>query len=543
MLDIILAVLLIAIPSIVILVALFLGIKRNIFQSLAKLVMTILSITISAVIVKTVTPAVASDLLGIILPSNDTVLGYFKVFTMAGDVLKLLSAFVIPAVFAIVFLVINFIFDLLYFIPGRLLSDKAFARRASKLVADAAPEADYVTQQPENTAIEEVSEKVAEEISKKKFNWQKIGLRTGAILCNLLAAILVLSMLAVPINAYSRIASSTLSEPDGGIELSADIDEIIAVVDAVETYPTNRFYSVFNGLVVTYFDQFTALDGTKVIASNTLSDVISLVSYVSTSDLSEINSDVLLNFADHIGRNNFIKNIATELVSDLCNAWIKGETLLGIAAPEFEGDLLNILLTKLSDCDDITVAIRAAANALKLQQAITPDNINGAGDTASMITQIFADIDSDTADMVKAFVSNEVLTEIASMPPAMAENISGFVGNVLDGIIAIKDDADLSSEEQEALLKKEATAMASILDMAKAPETIAPEKMVESIVSSNVIADTIQDITGDGSAKDPYGIANAITDDFVDSVSGELNKQGVDSNSDLYKSIMAMIQK
>lgn len=537
MLDAIITIIFIIIPSVVILIAILLGIKRNIYQSIAKLVMTILSIIISAVLVKSFTPTVASSVIGAVGSFGGDFIQYFMSFNMAGDVLKLLSALLMPLVFAVTFILINFVFDLLYIIPGRLLSNKAFAKRALK--ANPNPEQNTVlkSHESEMTNAEEPHE------DKKKINWSKIGLRAGSIMCNILAAVLVLAMFALPINAYGRLASSLDAAPDIAIEFDGDLEEAVLMVGNIDSHPTNRFYSVFNGVIVTYFDRFNAGDGSTVVVSDTLFSVISIVDFISGLDLTGLNSDLLLDFANKLEENIFVKNLATELISDLCNAWVRGEAILGISAPELEGDFLDILLTKLSDCDDITVAIRAMANALRLGQAIIPDNTNESGDTVSMIVEIFTELNADTAGMIKTFVSNEVLTEVAQMPPSMAQNVSGFIDSVLDGIIAVKDDTNLTNEEEKDRLNEEAKAMASVLDMAKSPETIAPEKLVESIVKSSVIANTIQEITDNGSTGDPYGIADALTPEFTEAVSQQLNIQGVEEDSDLYKSIMAMINK
>lgn len=537
MLDIIMKILFVAIPSIVLLIAILLGIKRNIYQSIAKLIMTILSIVASAVIVKIATPKFAANVIGTMEFSGEDFFEFFQSFSMAGDVVKFISAFIIPAIFVVLFFIINLIFDLLYLIPGRLLSNKAFAKRALKARKIVPQDISEGSEKTENAQVQDSA------TEKKRSIWPKIGLRAGAIICNVLAAAFVLSMFALPINAYSSVVSSVLLEDDFAIELGDDVDEIIMLVDGVNAHPTNQCYSVFNGPVMAYFDQFIAQDGSKIVVSETLLAVVSIIDFASNSSFAELNSGVLLEFADKISESVFIKNIATGLISDLCNSWLRGETLFGIPAPEFEGNLLNVLLTKLSDCNDITVAIRAAANALTLQQAMIPSNSSGVGDTISMIEQIFTDIDSDTADLIKTFVSDEVLTEVVAMPPSMAQNVSGFVDNVLDGIIAIKDDPGLSDEEELNLLKQEASAMASIIDMAKEPEIIAPEKLVKSIVESTVISDTIQGITNNGSTSDPYEIADAFTPEFTDAISQQLDIQGVEQNSDLYKSIMALIKK
>ena len=123
-LQIVTTVIFIVLPAFALLISLINGFKRNIFQAIARLVMTVLSIIVSVLITKFALPAAIFKLLpqGAELINND-IFTYFLTAAAVQDVIKLLATILIPVIFVLVYITVSIIFSILYFHLLNLLLD------------------------------------------------------------------------------------------------------------------------------------------------------------------------------------------------------------------------------------------------------------------------------------------------------------------------------------------------------------------------------------------------------------------------------------
>ena len=219
-------------PAVILVLAFLLGLKRNIFQSAAKLICVILSVVVSAIVVKVslppVVPVLFDFLQGEISPE---ILNYLQTSSAVKDLLTFASALLMPVVFFFVFIVAWLVFAILYFIPGTILSKRSFARRAARKAAKqavAVPACESVDQ-PENPV--EIQEK-------KGVNWAKVGMKVGSVVLNVGAAFIGLAFFAMPISYYANLAYVSLDamesaedhqegceEGQNGVELNGDAED------------------------------------------------------------------------------------------------------------------------------------------------------------------------------------------------------------------------------------------------------------------------------------------------------------------------------
>lgn len=539
-------ILFVVIPLFVLLVTALLGFKRNIFQSGAKLIMTILSIVISAVIVKIGVPTILSDSLDLLNGTTNTdVVAYLQTSGAGQDIIHMASTFIMPLIFFVVFMLIAIVFALLYLIPGRLLSDKAFARRAEKKQSRTTA---AVAISSDETGVSSAGNEASHgptalsQSQKASGNWAKIALRAGSVLCSVFAGFLVLACLATPLNAYSELYTSVSEGLASSIvgEMDASTEEMLNALSSINEHPVNQCYKPFNGILSRYFDHFKTQDGIKVSASDTIASAGAIIDSVSDLGSDSVNSEVFYALADQIEADPFIRGVLSGLVSDMCSAWGRGEAFLGITPPDFgSAAVSNVIFNTLAGCDDIIPALRAVGDTLALQQSMQLNT----QDASAMIQQVFNSVNADSAEIIKNIMSKEVLSEISDMPADMAVNISAFVDGVLNGIVEIKENSNLSDTEKADILKREAEALSAFIELTQAPEDINATNLVGAIVDSTVLSNTIQDVTQSGTITDPYSIADILPPEFASDVGTQLVNEGVSEGSDLYNSIMAMISE
>ena len=113
----------------------------------------------------------------------------------------------------------------------------------------------------------------------------------------------------------------------------------------------------------------------------------------------------------------------------------------------------------------------------------------------------------------------------------------------MDGIVDLKNNPEFSIDQTIEMIEKEAEALTYVVEMVSDPENIEPEKIVDAIIESDVISNTIQKITDNGVVTDPYQIADMIPQEFTDQVQETLDDHGITKDNEVYKSLMALISK
>ncbi len=551
-LSILFMVIFVAIPVLVVVVATLQGFKRNILQAVARLVMTLLAIVVSMLVTKFALPAAAGSL----LTMGQDFLGFglgLSLEELKGlpDILGLLSTLLMPAVFFVVFAIISFIFSLLYLIPKKLLSKFTFDKNEAKQVetvnsllsedncemADDENNSGICADADKNETITKEENEVKEDAKQgSRVFWKHFALRSGAVLCSVLSALLILAFLALPLNYYPNLALSVMpnDSSDEGLLL------VKSICNDIDNHPVNACYQFANGPIVKYLDNYRAANGASASAAETVSTVVSLVTLGDMSD--NDGADLLYTIATGLEGNAVLDSILTDTIHEAIKAWRQGEDYLGMPAV----DLGNAVLTnKIYDiflnCDSIAPALRIAGDVMSLQKVMESGEVLSGGDRAGFLRKIFDRITSDSASFLTEMVSGDILVDIVGVSPDEAQPYSELVESVLGGVVDIKEDPNMSDVDKEVLLDKEANALTLFLEIIQKPEELTTDKLIESVVDSQILSNTVCEVTDNGTTKDPYNLGEDLNPEFADDVKSTLKDNGVSEDSELYNSVIALI--
>ncbi len=530
------------IPAIIIILSIITGLKRNAYQSLFKLLFTVLSIVVSVILTKTITEILLDSILsqhGNLIDAN--VMVYLNSTQSAKDIIGIIKTMILPAVFLITFVTVKFLFFLLNLIPRFILSDKAIIERHRTKQASTVP---YTETIYSDTYVDEIQINSDTEHSPYKSKSSKLVSKVVSVTCCILSAVLILSSLALPINAYAKYSATVIYESEDILELDSSFEEVKNGIIAIYKHPTNQCYTFINGLTLRSFETFTNHRGTTVSASNALTSILSILKNITQWDPDSISAQKIYDLAGIIENDPFAKDFMTSFVTELCDAWARGEAFLGIEVPDLDNPIITAFLKELTSVDDITKVLRAAADILKIKDTLQFSQGNMTVESAKLFaTQIFDSITPETVDIMKSMLTEEVLTQTLELPSSVSKHVGDLTGAVLDGIVEIKNDPNYSVNQAKEMLEKEAEALSLVVNMVSNPENVEPHKVVSAIVESSVISDTIHEITEGGNVSDPYQIGNEISSEFTDQFKENLEEHGVSKDNDMYKSILALIGK
>ena len=573
-------------PAVILVLAFLLGLKRNIFQSAAKLICVILSVVVSAIVVKVslppVVPVLFDFLQGEISPE---ILNYLQTSSAVKDLLTFASALLMPVVFFFVFIVAWLVFAILYFIPGTILSKRSFARRAARKVAKqavAVPACESVDQ-PENPV--EIQEK-------KGVNWAKVGMKVGSVVLNVGAAFIGLAFFAMPISYYANLAYVSLdamesaSEVRMSVEIPADeLKELKQIVAAINNHPMNAAYKSVNSTVSNNFDEFITQNGNSVNVTETVTNTVVLLETVSKIDLENLKAQDLFVLADQLKNNEFLDEVSSEILSDIGTAWSKGEDFMGIEPVEIiNPEVSGAIYGAISKNGDASTLLQTAGNVIALQEVLNGSGNNTEGDNkpgddtqqggssgdntqqggtsgdntqqggsagdnveeetpASKIMQILNNVDEATLALFTDLVSGEILQQVPGITPEIAEVGADLINSILTNIVELKAEYSKDPQQLEAVLKAEAEVLASIIQLSEDPENADIPAVIASVGKSKALINTVIDITKSGTVKDPFNLAVLLDDEAVDAVSNMAILAGFKADSLEYKCIMALVTK
>lgn len=538
MISIIEAILFIAIPLAVILVAGFLGFRRNIIQSSIKLGSVILSIFAALLIVKFVLPTQVDSLLSLgsgLIEENIPI--DFKSSEYALDLFRLIIAMLMPLLFTAVFFVMNSLFSLLYLIPGRLFSNKAIARRAANkdtksaavTVPESAPQAESATTETENT-IDNKSADSPVPVKAAGTDWKKIGLRAGSIACSILAGILVLSSFMLPVSFYAGFAASCVETVDFA-DIDPDSAEIVDVVHEFDDHFTVNCYQVLNLPVSASLDSFQSHTGIKVVATDTFIDFLEIIGCISSN---EPTSDECYKIADKLDENLFLNETITGVALDILDILKTGESVDGDSENATPSEYIELLDTLLRDDRPFSVVMRLMGDVLSMSESMESDDPDALGNT---VESIVCNMQADTASAFKDLLE----TSYGESVGENADLFKDFSNAVLDSVIEIQEDTSLDDEEREVVLKQEAESLTKILELSMEEEDIDLVALVDVCITSETLTDAVLEATNDGAKQDPYGLAESFTDDMVQDVCNKLQQNGIQQGSSTYKAYLALI--
>lgn len=523
--TIILIIFFLVVPIVFLGIAVIAGFKRNLFQSLAKLGMTVFAIGLSLLIARLSTSTLISSILPLFTEGGNGGLTILLQNSGIGiGALKIVSSLVSPIVFACVFSIVSLICLILYIIPKRQLTDTKLEERkqikeAVKLPAETVEERAEVSESNENQPTKDT---------------KKTWLRVGSVAISVLSTLLVLAHLALPLSYYSKL----VADVSANITIDAEMEEVVPAIKDISNHPTVLCYRFVSAPATFCLDSVSAGNGKISSSCTTLVSILDVASKLSTLASEELSAEALYSIADSLNDNAFLNSMLTDAVHEMIAAWGRGESWFGIESINLGDNAISkILFEYLKDCDSVVNAFRLVGDALQMQKIVETE-----GFTANAVNK---SITSFRPEELKT-IGNILCTTISNneeMPAQLSDALSTFVDSVIDGIVEIKQDNSIAEAEKSIMLQKEAEVISELYSFLKNPEKINPEALGRGITESNVVANVFQEITNNGAIKDPFSIADKLPSDFVNSVETGLKQGGVSESSPLHQSVMSFFSK
>lgn len=498
------SILFILLPIIVLIIAYFIGAKRNIFQAVAKVLMTLLAIIISVIITKNVVPS-ENDMYYIVSTLVSELPSLSADSLVISELLTMCSTLFQPLLFAGIFTLVSFVFLILYLIPKHLLSDKQIAakKREKEVIVGC-------------RGIDSIE-------NPRKQNGM---LKVTCGLLGVISAILVLAHIAVPVTYYSKLADEVFS-----IEITAEMaDEIGPSTTMISQHPSVRIYRTINTPTTYFLDRVKSSNGEVGSASNALKSIFLFADNAAKIMDGELDANSLYSLADLMASNPYLDHLLASIGHEIVTQWEKGESWNGIE-PIDSG--ASVLFKYVLQCDKMSSALRLLGDALSLYETLQTGEMN-----AETIRDIFLNLTPEGIEMLGAALE-ETLSSKTDTPTELADKTAGMLKEILNGVATIKNNDKISEKEKEQILEKEANVIFNLFAVADNPKDIDYDKLGKDLAESSVIPEAIQSITDNGQVKDPWGIADAIPSDATSSIKDGLQKGGISESSDLYRSMMS----
>ena len=519
-LSIALLILFIIIPIVFLAIAIIAGFKRNIFQSLAKLGMTVFAIGLTVLIVRLSTSATVKTILPVFAAGDGDLSAFLQSSAIGDGIIKTMCGLISPVIFLVLFSFISLICLILFIIPKHQLSDKKLQERKQK------KEATVVT--AENT--EDQATEITPQVELPAKNAKKAWLRVGSVAISVLSTLLVLAHFALPVSYYSELADDAANN----LAFIADIEEIKPVTEGVSNYPTVVCYRFLNAPVTYCLDYVSAANGAAGSSRATLLTALQVANSFNELSSQEPTPETFYAMAELFENNDFLDAILTNILHEMVAAWEKGEAWYGLDSATLGNDAsVQMLFEFIKECDSVTDALRLIGDTLYFT------NIMGSEEfTADSVKEFLIVANPNSLRAFKDMLA-DAITGSEAIPAETADNLSSFTGGIIDGIVEIKEDENLSDEEQAAIMTNEAEAVVYFYDLIGNPENAKPEEVGCSIAESKVFSNVIMDITDNGKTKDPCGFGEAIDKDFASGVESGLEQGGASQSSELHKSVMS----
>ena len=519
--SIILLILTVAIPAIFILLSVLFGFKRNIYQSLAKLGMTVFAIGLSVLLVKLITPAAFSPIFNLVAGSIGNVAAI-----IVPELTNFLSVYIMPAVFFGVFSIISLICLILYLtISKKKLTDAKVAALKAKIAAKKA--AKDASVEDEGMVVETVEAPQNNETPALKDNEKakKAWLRVGCVALSVLSVLLVLAHFAMPLSYYSDVADDVLSVSF----MRESTEEILPIVDTVSNYPAVKIYRFVSTPAVWCFDRIRSTNGVGDSARNTLDTILNIADIFSNMDKQQSQSECFYAAANLVEKNPYLDNLLLEILQKVAF----DRTLLGQQGDTLGGVSVETVISCLERVDS------AKSLFYMLGDIATLPDIIGEDITDEALTNVFVNFRTESLNILEVLV----LESVKDMEKFSVDVSDDLVSSVFTAITEIKNDPSISDDEKAIILADEAESIQIFLSVMNNPRKADPKQIGKAIAQSNAISDALIAATDGGTVRDPCGFGKALTSSFTKKVNAAVEAEGIAEDSELYAAVNAFFSK
>ena len=280
--------------------------------------------------------------------------------------------------------------------------------------------------------------------------------------------VIIVAILLIPISCYLGIAQPTLHELTAQGILPADQPVIVQVQDAVdelEAAPVLSVYRTLGGRALSDSVMSMNVAGMNVKVSEELSSIITLAQQVielsgtEFASYGEEQAQIISAIGDSFADSKLLTPIVGDIIYAATDAWLKGETFIGIAMPSLgEGtELLEPMVVALLEIlhDDAKNALLLQADVKTTAELVSIMARNGVFANLSNTDALLASLSGNAvSDMVTALGNNQSMKrlvpeimnlgvravgQVLSIPVDTAAVYDKFMNTVADELNQLRD--------------------------------------------------------------------------------------------------------
>ena len=254
--------------------------------------------------------------------------------------------------------------------------------------------------------------------------------------------VVIVVVLLIPISGYLNIAQPTLKELTTQGVLPADQPVILQVQDAVEELdasPALNVYRKLGGRALSDSIMSMKVAGMNVKVTEELSSVITLAQHVlelkdtKFEDYGEEQAQIINSIGDSFADSKLLTPIVGDIIYAATDAWLKGETFIGIAMPSLgdNAEMLEPMVVALLEIlhDDAKDALLLQADVKTTAELVSIMARNGVFANLSNTDALLSSLSGNAiSDMVTSLGANQSMKRM--IPEIMNLGVRA-VGQVL----------------------------------------------------------------------------------------------------------------
>ncbi len=508
------------------------GCKRNLLQAGVKLAFVFVGIVVAGLVTYCFAPVLFVAVFG----SIETETPFFEYLAGgsvgAQDLAKLLSALCCPLLFLTFFIVVEILFTIGYAVLSKLL--------------------------------------LSRKLQNVKRGGARAGMRAGSMILSFLAGFLIVSSLTLPLSYYGSVIGENA-------EIVSNESVIKQASDSLTENVFHKAYYSVGQITAKGVTSIKSRSGYKTTAGEALEEF----SAFAAMNFEDLTATQCYRFAAEVERNPFVDEMIGGILSDAAGDWKNGEEFIGTESVEIVNEsVTNSVYDIFIENTLASVEFYGVGNVLSVQTAFSSDPVtkvivdeNGEEkevlvETSEQLYELAQNITAESASIAKQILAADVIESMDVAASQNAQSYSDAVSYILDGLVAVRDDATLTEEERDAALIRETEKIAVLFDVSSGNKTIvskdeigtaaAPEGaipvsvLVEAISASSILRETTIAIAHSTNefgesvvVTNPLGLADEFDEKIVREMKDCLGDYGItqEGTPELYESILAVLSR
>lgn len=369
------------------------------------------------------------------------------------------------------------------------------------------------------------------------------------ILLNIVAEFIIVSCMLFPTTYYTPIAHEAISYIVTENEKTDDallplpesaFEPILSATEEASKNPLSIAYSLPGKLVANFTTKISVSECGNITLKQLITSLLPVYGELNAANSDSLTPANCYNMATILDENDKTDKLVGDALTEIFGAWQKGEEIIGMPPPEFGDEhLTESVYGALANGKNASEKLRSAGHLISLTTIL--DSNSDKSDIKDALLLLIDHLTPESAQTLKNVLTKEVIASVGDMGIEHAEAYKTTVSSIVDELLKIKGDSEKTAEAIQAILEDEAEYISHLLDVINNPEDTNADTIIRSISESPVLQATLNDVTNNGSTRDPLGIADSISDDTAEEIYAALATYGIEENSDLYNQVMAFI--